>query len=46
VLEVRALRIRVQKAKKLLHPFVVAFGEALDSVEQHKIEQEVRQALS
>lgn len=46
VLKIRALRTKVQKAKKLLHPFVVAFGEALDGVEQQKIEQEVRQALS
>jgi hypothetical protein len=46
VLEIRALRTKVQKAKKLLHPFVAAFGEALDGVEQRKIEQEVRQSLS
>ena len=46
VLEIRALRTKVQKAKKLLHPFVAVFGEALDGVEQRKIEQEVRQALS
>lgn len=46
VLEIRALRTKVQKAKNLLHPFVVTFGEALDGVEQQKIEQEVRQAFS
>lgn len=46
VLEIRVLRAKVQKAKKLLHPFVTAFGEALDGVQQRKIEQEVRQALS
>ena len=46
LLEIRALRTTIQKAKKLLHPFIVAFGEALDGVEHQKIEQEVRQALS
>ena len=46
VLEIRVLRTKVQKAKKLLHPFVVAFGVALDGLEQQKIEQEVREALS
>lgn len=46
VLEIRALRTKVQKAKNLLHPFVVAFGEALDGLEQQKIEQDIRQALS
>lgn len=46
ILEIRALRTRIQKAKKLLHPFVVAFGAELDGVDQQKIEKEVRQALS
>jgi len=46
VRDIRALRTQVQKAAKLLRPFVLAFGEALDGVQQQEIEQEVRRALS
>ena len=46
VRDIRALRTQVQKAAKLLRPFVIAFGEALDGVQQQELEQEVRQALS
>jgi hypothetical protein len=46
VREIRMLRTQVQRAKKLLHPFIVAFGEALDGVQQQEIEQEARRVLS
>jgi hypothetical protein len=46
VKEVRALRSKVQKADKMLRPFVVAFNAALDGLNQQKLEQELKEMLS
>lgn len=45
VQEVRALRTQVQRADKLLRPFIVAFGATLDGVQQ-QIEREAKQMFS
>ena len=46
VKEIRALRSKVQKAEKMLQPFIFAFGEALDGFNQKSFEQEVRRRFS
>jgi hypothetical protein len=46
VKEIRTLRSKVQKADKMLRPFTMAFSEALDGVEQQKLDQEMRRLLS
>jgi hypothetical protein len=40
--KIRKLRSKVQKGDGQLRPFINAFSEALDGVEQSKIEQEVK----
>jgi hypothetical protein len=40
--EIRKARRRVQKADKLLRPFITGFSEALDGVRHEEIEKEVR----
>jgi len=45
VQEVRALRTQVQRADKLLRPFIVTFGAALDGVQQQEIEREAKQVF-
>jgi len=37
---------QVQRADKLLRPFIVAFGAALDGVQQQEIEREARRVFS
>ena len=46
VREVRTLRTQVQRADKLLRPFIVTLGAALDDVQQQEIEREARRVFS
>jgi len=46
VKEIRSLRSKVQKADKMLRPFINSFSEALDGVEYKKLELEFKQLLS
>jgi hypothetical protein len=44
--EIRRSRAKVQKADKMLQPFILGLSAALDGVEHAKIEMEVRDLLS
>jgi hypothetical protein len=46
VKQIRQQRRKVRQADKMLKPFIVAFSEALDGVEQAKMELEVRALFS
>jgi hypothetical protein len=46
VRQIRKLRIKVQDADKMLRPFIIGLCEALDGVEEAKIEAEVRALFS
>jgi len=44
--EIRKARGKVQKADKMLRPFILGLSAALDGVEHSKIEMEIRDLLS
>jgi len=44
--EIRRLRRKVRAADKTLTPFIEAFSAALDGVEKHQIEKEVKALFS
>ena len=46
VKEIRRLRSQVQKASKMLQPFIVALSEALDGVNQKQLEKELKERFA